>query len=176
MYILVLVMIWHLCDIYSRYRGNNFTSEPIPSCLSSLHKLEALFLANCNLKGPIPEWIGQLTELRQLDLQRNNLRGPIPSSIGKLKNILYLNFKDNSGLNGPLPVGALSRLVKLNRLSLVHCNFTPDAEALHELQSKLPRYDVMWCLKTIFFLPSMTQVTIYYLLLTVFMFRCRIWI
>jgi hypothetical protein len=121
------------------FRGNNFTPGPIPSCLSSLVKLEALFLSNCHLKGPLPEWIGDLTELRQLDLQRNNLRGVIPLSIGKLGNMLYLNLKDNVELHGALPVQQLSRLTRLNRLSLVHCRFVVSEEALQELQLKLPR-------------------------------------
>jgi Leucine-rich repeat (LRR) protein len=120
-------------------RGNNFTPGPIPSCLSSLVKLEALFMSNCHLKGPFPEWIGDLSELRQLDLQRNNLRGTLPNSIGKLGNMLYLNLKDNVELYGPLPVQQLSRLTRLNRLSLVHCRFTVTDEVVNELQSHLPR-------------------------------------
>jgi hypothetical protein len=96
-------------------------------------------MANCNLRGGIPDWIGNLQDLRQLDLQRNNLKGHLPVSLGKLKNILYLNFKDNIGLNGDLPVNALSSLTKLNRLSLVHCNFNTTPDVLHNLQSKLPR-------------------------------------
>ena len=41
--------------------GNNFTSEPLPQCLSTLLNLEALFMANCNIKGPLPDWLGNLT-------------------------------------------------------------------------------------------------------------------
>ena len=41
--------------------GNHFTSDIIPNCIANLTKLEALFLANCNLKGSIPTWIGDLT-------------------------------------------------------------------------------------------------------------------
>lgn len=40
--------------------GNHFNAEPIPHCISKLAKLEALFLANCNLKGSLPTWIGDL--------------------------------------------------------------------------------------------------------------------
>lgn len=121
------------------FSGNNFTPGPLPSCLSSLTKLEALFLSNCHLKGPLPEWIGDLVELRQLDLQRNNLRGTIPLSIGKLGNMLYLNLKDNVELHGPLPIHQLIRLTRLNRLSLVHCRFTISDEIISELQANLPR-------------------------------------
>jgi len=119
--------------------GNSFTPSHIPSCLSSLVRLEALFMANCHLRGPLPDWIGGLVELRQLDLQRNNLRGVLPHSIGMLTNILYLNLKDNADLQGPLPIQQLTRLTKLNRLSLVHCRFTVSEEEAAELQTRLPR-------------------------------------
>ena len=41
--------------------GNSFNAEPIPFCISKLVKLEALFLANCNIRGPLPSWIGELS-------------------------------------------------------------------------------------------------------------------
>jgi hypothetical protein len=80
-----------------------------------------------------------VSELRQLDLQRNNLTGSIPACIGQLTNLLYLNLKDNNQLGGPLPVAALSRLHRLNRLSLVHCSFENVDSALGLLQDSLPR-------------------------------------
>jgi Leucine-rich repeat (LRR) protein len=40
--------------------GNSFTPAPLPSCLSTLVNLEALFMANCHLKGGLPDWIGNL--------------------------------------------------------------------------------------------------------------------
>ena len=41
--------------------GNDFLGAPLPSCLSSLKKLAALFMANCNIKGILPAWLGDLT-------------------------------------------------------------------------------------------------------------------
>jgi len=119
--------------------GNAFSLGPMPSCLSTLTNLEALFMANCNLNGPLPLWIEQLSELRQLDLQRNGLQGRIPTSVGKLQNLLYLNLKDNPYLNGELPLREIVKLTKLNRLSLVHCQFTNAELAMEELQTQLPR-------------------------------------
>lgn len=87
--------------------GNQFASCPLPDSLSNLTQLEALFMANCNVRGPIPFWIGNFKCLRQLDLQRNQLTGPLPESIGYCESMLYLNLKDNSGLTGYLPVEAL---------------------------------------------------------------------
>jgi Leucine-rich repeat (LRR) protein len=78
-------------------------------------------------------------ELRQLDLQRNQLTGVIPRSVGRLENLLYLNIKDNPQLGGRVPVLELSRLTKLNRLSLVHCNFVDSDAALETLRDNLPR-------------------------------------
>lgn len=40
--------------------GNDFTSDVFPASIERLVNLEALFLANCNIKGPIPAWIGSL--------------------------------------------------------------------------------------------------------------------
>lgn len=78
-------------------------------------------------------------ELRQLDLQRNQLTGIIPRSVGRLENLLYLNIKDNPSLGGRVPVQELGRLTKLNRLSLVHCNFSDGDAALEVLRESLPR-------------------------------------
>jgi Leucine-rich repeat (LRR) protein len=72
-------------------------------------------------------------------LQRNSLSGSIPRSVGLLDNLLYLNIKDNEALSGRLPLNELMSLTKLNRLSLVHCNFQ-DAEAdVETLKAALPR-------------------------------------
>jgi Leucine-rich repeat (LRR) protein len=121
--------------------GNNFSPAALPIAFSYLHQLEALFLANCNIRGPLPEWIGNLTELRQLDLQHNQLSGILPHTIGRLTNVLYLNLKDNTQLGGTLPVNALGQLTKLNRLSLVHCAFDTSVEGqtIPVLQARLPR-------------------------------------
>ena len=82
-----------------------------------------------------------IAELRQLDLQHNSITGTIPPAIGTLTNLLYLNLKDNTHLGGALPVGPLSNLTKLNRLSLVHCSFDlgPNSSAVNSLQGILPR-------------------------------------
>ena len=78
-------------------------------------------------------------ELRQLDLQRNRLSGPLPGAVGQLDNLLYLNLKDNDGLNGPLPIAELSNLKKLNRLSLVACRFEHGEASAESLRQLLPR-------------------------------------
>lgn len=119
--------------------GNNFTAAPLSSSLSCLKKLEALFMANCNVTGSLPSWIGCLTELRQLDIQRNSLSGSLPSEISRCGQLLYLNVKDNSHLGGQIPIASLGQLNKLNRLSLVHCNFSNANEASDQLQVHLPR-------------------------------------
>ena len=77
--------------------------------------------------------------MRQLDLQRNNITNSLPLSIGRLHNLLYLNVKDNENLGGILPIKELASLTKLNRLSLVHCNFDRPEESVERLQAKLPR-------------------------------------
>ena len=96
-------------------------------------------MANCNLIGPIPAWIGNLKELRQLDLQHNNLTGRLPKELGFLTNMLYLNVKDNTSLGGEIPIESLAKLNKLNRLSLVNCNFSNPQDTVDSLQNRLPR-------------------------------------
>ena len=96
-------------------------------------------MANCKLSGSLPGWLGNLKELRQLDLQHNSCTGRVPVEIGLLQNLLYLNVKDNIGLNGDLPIEHLARLTKLNRLSLVNCSFSNSQETMDTLQVRLPR-------------------------------------
>jgi hypothetical protein len=48
-------------SIASLTGGNDFTPRPLPSCFASLRNLEALFMANCHVRGPLPSWIGELT-------------------------------------------------------------------------------------------------------------------
>ncbi len=119
--------------------GNRFDPAPIPACISHLVHIEAIFIANCNITGSIPKWIGNLRDLKQLDVQSNNLSGKVPSSVGKLTNLLYLNIKDNEALNGVIPIEELSKLTRLNRLSMVHCSFDNVREAVDILQLRLPR-------------------------------------
>lgn len=120
--------------------GNNFTPGRIPTGIASLVRLEALFMANCQLTGTLPTWLGHMSELRQLDLQRNALSGSIPNEISECQVLLYLNLKDNEHLTGKIPIDALSCLTKLNRLSLVHCNFeNATNETVSILQQNLPR-------------------------------------
>ena len=111
-------------------------------CFKRLKSLEALFLSSCNVTGCIPEWICELTNLRQLDMQQNQLCGIIPYDIDKLQNLLYLNCKDNNGLGGTLPVEQLSRLSKLNRLSIVNTDILTSPSLLRALQQNLPRCKV----------------------------------
>jgi hypothetical protein len=40
--------------------GNDFTSAPIPNCIALLVNLEALFMANCNIRGILPDWLCKL--------------------------------------------------------------------------------------------------------------------
>ncbi|KAJ1419176.1 hypothetical protein B484DRAFT_453487 [Ochromonadaceae sp. CCMP2298] len=122
--------------------GNNFQAEALPPCLASLVNLEALFMANCNVRGAIPPWLGHLSELRQLDLQRNDLSGSLPPCVGDLSNLLYLNVKENAQLGGVLPLEQLMRLGKLNRLSLVQCQFQDTEHAVDVLKAHLPKCKV----------------------------------
>ena len=119
--------------------GNPFIPGPLPEALSHLTGLEALFMANCNVKGSLPAWLSSMKELRQLDLQHNQIYGAIPTNISSCQNLLYLNLKDNLYLSGPLPTESLARLTKLNRLSLVHCSFTNVNESSEELRQALPK-------------------------------------
>lgn len=41
--------------------GNDFSPRSLPDCFASLVKLEALFMANCNVTGILPSWLCSLT-------------------------------------------------------------------------------------------------------------------
>ncbi|KAJ3215324.1 hypothetical protein HDU67_000601 [Dinochytrium kinnereticum] len=95
------------CDNENRITSLNLTrselSGPLPGTfLSSLTKLELLFLGANKLSGSIPPQLGELTSLVALDLGLNKLSGEIPSSLGSLSNLRSLYLGENE-LNGSIP-------------------------------------------------------------------------
>ena len=121
--------------------GNPFEHGPIPSCISRLARLEALFLSQCNLQGVLPSWMGNLAELRQLDLQSNNLTGSLPAEWTKLVHLGYLNLKSNQmlGAGSRLPISTIATMRRLNRLSLMDTSFVLPRNSESELKSLFPR-------------------------------------
>ena len=87
----------------------------VPSELSRLNHLEALYLAYNQLTGTIPAELGNLTGLTHLGLIHNQLTGAIPPELARLTNLRQLGLQDNQ-LTGSIPawVGGLSRLQILN--------------------------------------------------------------
>eukprot|EP00980_Cylindrotheca_fusiformis_P011357 scaffold2628_cov83-Cylindrotheca_fusiformis.AAC.2 len=53
---------------------------------------------------PIPSEIGHLQQLNDLALSYNEFSGPIPSEIGHLQQLDTLEFQNNIGLTGTVPV------------------------------------------------------------------------
>ncbi|WOL05098.1 hypothetical protein Cni_G13821 [Canna indica] len=90
---------------------NSFDPSNFPEVVTTLTKLNSLFLSVCNIHGEIPPSIGNLTELVDLELADNFLTGVIPLEITRLSNLWMLELYNNS-LTGRIPArfGNLSRL------------------------------------------------------------------
>eukprot|EP00253_Pinus_taeda_P021568 PITA_21568 len=65
---------------------NNHLIGPLPN-LSTLIKLERLYLQNNNLSGTLPSWLCELKNLKELNIENNNFSGVIPAQLlnGSLK-------------------------------------------------------------------------------------------
>ncbi|KAF3633574.1 hypothetical protein FXO37_26962 [Capsicum annuum] len=94
----------------------NKISGKIPPQISSLEKLESLFISNNYLNGFIPFEIGKMNSLEVLALESNNLSSPIPVSLGDLTELQYL-FLHSNQLSGRIP-SELGNLKELNALAL----------------------------------------------------------
>ncbi|XP_057525017.1 receptor-like protein kinase HSL1 [Amaranthus tricolor] len=80
--------------------GNQLTGE-LPSQINSWNRLNSLNLSHNQLFGSIPSALGSLPELDNLDLSDNQLSGKIPSELGQ-KKFCSLNLSDNQ-LTGKIP-------------------------------------------------------------------------
>lgn len=83
---------------------NSFDPTPFPAEITTLTKLNWLYLSNCSIEGKIPEEIGNLVELIDLELSENDLTGEIPRGISKLHKLWQLELYLNK-LTGELPPG-----------------------------------------------------------------------
>jgi Leucine-rich repeat (LRR) protein len=81
--------------------------------------LNAMVLANNNLKGTIPSSLASLTQLATLNLDANNLNGTIPSSLASLTRLTNLDLEQNAltGLVPPLPFKQYSGACRLDNLA-----------------------------------------------------------
>ena len=92
-----------LSNLYHLDLSNNQLTGNIPVSLSSLTKLEYLFLAfNPFNEGIIPHYLSSMTSLRDLSLQRTHRKGRIPPLLGKLTDLALLDLGDNA-LTGEIP-------------------------------------------------------------------------
>ncbi len=105
---------------------NNLSGQ-IPTELSNLTKLEALFLSANRLTGPIPAQLSSLTNLTWLYLPWNELSGSIPTELGNLSYLVGLNLSYNQ-LSGVLPE-ELGNLRELEYLSLYNNDFSGEFPA-----------------------------------------------
>ncbi|KAJ9540183.1 hypothetical protein OSB04_026689 [Centaurea solstitialis] len=77
---------------------NNFSTNSIPSWISSLPSLVSLNLANCDFYGPIPGGLMNMNSLITLDLSNNQLTGiqtVLNSSLGNICNLREINLSWN---------------------------------------------------------------------------------
>ncbi|KAI7737382.1 hypothetical protein M8C21_024796, partial [Ambrosia artemisiifolia] len=91
---------------------NHFTGS-IPSTISNLQQLQAIYLYQNQLSGQIPDTMGNLSLLITLSLFSNKLEGVIPSSLGYCHSLLELYLNDNK-LTGKIP----TQIFQLSSLSI----------------------------------------------------------
>ena len=94
----------------------------IPSALSDLSALQALYLSDNQLTGTIPAQLGTMSSLTRLILGNNQLTGTIPSELGDLSNLELLGLEDNQ-LSGSMPMN-LGNLTDLQTLQLQNNELT----------------------------------------------------
>ena len=94
----------------------------IPSALSDLSALQALYLSDNQLTGTIPAQLGTMSSLTRLILGNNQLTGTIPSELGDLSNLELLGLEDNQ-LSGSMPTN-LGNLTDLQTLQLQNNELT----------------------------------------------------
>ena len=95
---------------------NKGLTGTVPTQLSRLTRLEALYLTFNQLTGTIPADLGRLTSLTHLGLYNNQLSGTIPSELSNLTNLRQLGLQNNE-LSGTIPIW-LDNLTKLQILNL----------------------------------------------------------
>ena len=95
---------------------NKGLSGTVPTQLSRLTNLKALYLTFNQLSGTIPAELGRLTSLTHLGLLNNQLSGTIPRDLTNLTNLRQLSLQHNE-LRGTIPIW-LDNLTKLQILNL----------------------------------------------------------
>ncbi|XP_020676651.1 receptor-like protein kinase 7 [Dendrobium catenatum] len=122
----------NLTAIESLCLGDNFFDpSPFPNVVTTLTKLNWLYISVCNLHGEIPPEIGNLTSLINLEFADNFLSGEIPQEITKLKNLWQLELYNNS-FTGKIPVG-FGNLSNLAFFDASMNNLTGDLSELRHL-------------------------------------------
>ncbi|KAK6227839.1 hypothetical protein SCA6_000179 [Theobroma cacao] len=83
------------------------------TCGRRHQRVTALELSGLKLAGSLSPSIGNLTFLRRLNLSDNRLKGNIPKEVGYLRRLLFFELSSNN-LHGKLPLGDLSKLIRLS--------------------------------------------------------------
>ncbi|KVI10033.1 Leucine-rich repeat-containing protein [Cynara cardunculus var. scolymus] len=104
---------------------NNFSTNSIPSWISSLSSLVSLNLANCDFSGPIPAGLMNMVSLITIDLSNNQLTSiqtMLNSSPGNICNLREINLSWNK-FNGKSLLEVLTSLFKCESSKLESLRF-----------------------------------------------------
>mmetsp|Transcript_33201 Transcript_33201/g.75843 ORF Transcript_33201/g.75843 Transcript_33201/m.75843 type:complete len:427 (+) Transcript_33201:287-1567(+) len=95
-------------------------------------RVVGVVLPSNGLRGPIPGGLyGAVPGLRVLDLSMNGIAGGLSTEVGGLAALEVLKLNNNN-MSGTIPFESISRLDKLENLSLGGNDFTGDATAFCE--------------------------------------------
>eukprot|EP01031_Cornospumella_fuschlensis_P026415 gene26415-31918_t len=106
----------NLTYLEAMYLPRNHLSGSLPSSLSNLIYLELLNVGNNHLSGTLADWFGHLTSLVNLDLSRNQMTGNLTEPVFTLRNLNTLALQGNI-FRGTIPSN-ISYLTLLSELDL----------------------------------------------------------
>ncbi|KAL7584654.1 hypothetical protein Lser_V15G42792 [Lactuca serriola] len=98
---------------------------------SSLLRLEALSLSDCQLSGPLDDSLGKLQSLSVIRLANNNLNASVPDFFGKFRNLTTLHL-GACNLHGTFP----TKVLQLQHLQIL------DLSVNRNLHGSLPGFPV----------------------------------
>ena len=83
--------------------GDNLYNMTVPTLLTELPNLKALYAYDCGLEGKVQEFVPRFKHhMFELWMDNNNLRGSLPTQLGAITGLASLSLSDNA-ITGTIP-------------------------------------------------------------------------